>query len=70
MLKNEASTKSYMIPIPFVSASPAEFLGHLRQIMVGPRAALGTILAPGGTPSAYAVSANPSGVADALWLVN
>jgi hypothetical protein len=70
MLKNEASTKSYMIPIPFVSASPAEFLGHLRQVMVGPRAALGTVLAPGGTPKAYAVSANPSGVADALWLEN
>ena len=69
-LKTPTNAKSFIIPVPLCSVTTAEFLGHLRQIMVGPRAAIGHILTQDGSPYARAISCNPLNVADALWLVD
>ena len=69
-LKTTTNAKSFMIPVPLCSVTTSEFLGHLRQIMVGPRAAIGHILTQDGSPYARAISCDPLDAADALWLVD
>ena len=69
-LKDVGVTQSFLIPVPLCSVTTAEFLGHLRQIMVGPRAAIGQTLTQDGSPYARAISCDPGNAADALWLVD